>query len=71
MLWQIVGLKVIPLPLAKQERARSGLTSDHFLQILRIAGPFDLDVRRRIFDLAEIFGRKLDIRRSLVFFEPM
>jgi hypothetical protein len=34
-------------------------------------GPFGPDVRRRIFDLAEIFGRKLDIRRSQVFFEPM
>src|SRR6202166_4254407 len=46
-----------------------GLTTDHFLQIFRVASPLHGDLRDGALNFAKIVGRELDRNCSKVFFE--
>jgi hypothetical protein len=39
--------------------------------VLRVAGALDGDLRRGVFDVAEIVGCQLDLSRADVLFQPL
>jgi hypothetical protein len=54
-----------------QEGSGCHSATAHLLKPFRIPSPFHLDVGGGIFDLTEIFGCKLDLCRSEIFFQAM